>query len=85
MLTTSVAGTIIGLYMLIGFQLREILILSEIKNNQVRANTLAEITAGQIQLESSNVLAAARQTSGMVTNEGDKVINEEFVEPSHLK
>ena len=51
----------------------------------MRANTLAEITAGQIQLESSNVLAAARSMSGIITNEEEKVVNIAFVEPSHLE
>ena len=45
MITTSVAGTVLGLYLLISYHLREILILSEVKNNQVRANTIAELTA----------------------------------------
>ena len=60
MLTTSVTGTVVGLYLLIGYHLREILILSEIKNNQARASTIAEITTDKIQIESSNIQSVAR-------------------------
>ena len=60
MLTTSVAGTVIGLYLLISYHLREILVLSEIKNNQARASTIAEITTDKIQIESSNIQSVAR-------------------------
>ena len=75
MITTSVAGTVLGLYLLISYHLREILILSEVKNNQVRASTIAELTAENLQVETSNVLAAARQLSGLITNPADKVLN----------
>ena len=84
MLTTSVAGTVLGLYLLISYHLREILILSEIKNNQVRAGTIAEITTDNLQIESSNVQSAARQISAMVTNDGENIINEAYVTPAQL-
>ena len=84
MLTTSVAGTVVGLYLLISYHLREILILSEIKNNQVRAGTIAEITTDKIQIESSNVQSVARMISAMVTNEDESIINEAYLTPAHL-
>ena len=84
MLTTSVAGTVLGLYLLISYHLREILVLSEIKNNQVRAGTIAEITTDKLQIESSNVQSAARQISAMVTNDGENIINEAYVTPAQL-
>ena len=84
MLTTSVAGTVLGLYLLISYHLREILVLSEVKNNQVRAGTIAEITTDKLQIESSNVQSAARQISAMVTNDGENIINEAYVTPAQL-
>ena len=58
--------------------------LSEIKNNQVRAGTIAEITTDKLQIESSNVQSVARQISTIVTNEGENIINEAYVTPAQL-
>ena len=85
MLTTSVAGTVLGLYLLISYHLREILILSEVKNNQLRASTIAELTAENLQVESSNVMAVAEQLSGLITNPTDSVLNEAYVAQNQLE
>ena len=67
MLAASVTGTVLGLYYMINLHLREVLILSQVKNNQIRAVAIAELTSEKLQVEISNIYGAAEQLSDLLS------------------
>ena len=79
-------GSLVGLYTLIKKHTHEFLIVSQVKLENIRSATVAELRQNDLQLVSSDVWASAKAISDLVSYVDDSdIIDEGFAEKGLYK